>query len=125
MPRELLPDGTTADDVTAAVQAAWSANDYALARDLVDRYLSAAHCMRCGHLVSTQASSEAAAKALWRIGNDLGTFSVCPACAIEVQRRDEMRERGEMLSVGPPLRISQIPAPKRVEITAPPRGDAK
>ena len=37
--REPLPDGVTADDVVAAIQAAWLARDYPFVRDLIDRYL--------------------------------------------------------------------------------------
>ena len=48
--REPLPDGSALDDVVAAIQAAWLAENYQFVRDLIDRYLDSPphqYCFRC------------------------------------------------------------------------------
>jgi hypothetical protein len=112
--REPLPDGTSADDVIAAIQVAWLAGDFVLARSLVERYLDAdgQHCcMRCGE----------SKHAPWNIGTQLmGTFFVCPACATIVTEHREMSSTsGETYMVGPPEPISARAIPRRVEVEIP------
>lgn len=107
--REPLPEGTSLDDVVAAIQAAWLASDFVLARSLVVRYLDAdgQHCcMRCGENKH----------ALWRIGTQLlGMFCVCPACSTIVTEHREMSSTsGETYMVGPPQPINAIS--KRVDV---------
>lgn len=101
MSLEDLPDGTHFTDVLAAVQAAWLAGDYPLARDLVQRYIDPSGefcCMRC-----TACEDEP-----WRVNIRLGTFFVCPSCATVVSDRNElMRDGGEVFMTGPKQLIRQ------------------
>ena len=71
---EPLPEGTHFIDVLEAAQAAWLAKDYALSRELIQRYVDpdgAFCCMRCSAMVEQP----------WKINNHLGAFYVCPACS--------------------------------------------
>jgi hypothetical protein len=100
-------------DVLAAVQAAWLAGDYVLARDLVQRYIdpSGDHCcMRC-----TAMEDEP-----WRVNTRHGSFFVCPPCTTELSKTGElMQGGGEVFMTGPKQVVRQTlnSERKRVEIS--------
>lgn len=99
---EDLPEGTRFTDVLEAVQAAWLAGDFVLARDLVQRYIDCRGefcCMRC----------TAMREEPWRMNNHLGSFFVCPECATVVsQQRELLAGGGEMFMVGPVQKVSTL-----------------
>ncbi len=83
--RERIPDDVELVDVKAAIQAAWLAADFVLARELTERYLDDAQphlvCMRCAEVFPPGH--------LWAIGiyNCFGKFRVCRECFTIFNRR--------------------------------------
>lgn len=98
---EELPDGARFTDVLEAVQAAWLAGHYPLARDLVQRYVDPNGefcCMRC-----TAMHEEP-----WRVNGALGTFFVCAECAKIASRPGELLAGGgEVFMIGPTQKITK------------------
>ncbi len=101
---EQLPDGTSFMDVVAAAQAAWLANDYVLARDLIKRYIDPNGefcCMRCSTMEHEP----------WRVNTAIGTFFVCPPCTTalssDLQFVKTLNSSGEVFMQGPVERVVQ------------------
>lgn len=89
-------------DVLAAIQAAWLAGSFTLARELVQRYIDADGefcCMRCTKMCEDEP---------WSINNHLGKFKVCPDCATLVsQPRELLGNGGEIFMQGPVQKIEK------------------
>ncbi len=91
-------------DVLAAAQAAWLANDYVLARDLIRRYIDPDGefcCMRCSSMEHEP----------WRVNTGTaGTFYVCPTCTTVISAdRQFMHDMSgsEVFMEGPKQRLVQ------------------
>ncbi len=102
MPRlEDLPVGTRFTDVLEAVQAAWLAGDFLLARDLIQRYIDPSGefcCMRCTSCVDEP----------WKVNGRLGIFYVCETCTKIITRPGEaLGDGGEVFMQGPVQRVVQ------------------
>lgn len=98
---EELPEGTRFTDVLEAIQAAWLARNFEVARDLTQRYIDPIGefcCMRC----------TAMREEPWKVNCDLGAFFVCPECAEVASRPGELLGRGgEVFMTGPAQKITK------------------
>lgn len=109
---EDLPEGTRFTDVLEAAQAAWMAGQYALARDLIQRYIDPVGefcCMRCTKMCEDEP---------WAINNHLGKFRVCPDCATVVSTpRELLAGGGEVFMQGPVQKIGKTYRSGRIMTT--------
>lgn len=94
--REPLPDGTTIDDMRAAVQAAWLADSYKFVGELIEKYLDATPphhvCFRCAQSFR--------ALGLFEFRARRGTVRLCDECWRAIDRPED----GPAITVGASIR---------------------